>query len=329
VANGRDLKTVKKRPMLYVRARRYSRSAMTRFAWAVRSAKGRIRAFAARVPPFLRRRWALGVRRFTIIEFAVQALGRRHRSAIGITVLIVLIAGSAAVAPTLQNSVGAYFNGDRFAALRNLFATAGGALIGATAIGFSVVMIAVQLNFARIPQGLFRKLSSDFRLLGAFAVTFLLATVVAGLSLIPDANWSVASLICAAWATLLILILFFYGYRRSLALINPQVQLGLIVATARADLRRWARRAQRTAPLIEAQTQGDEHWTAHDLPRLAFLQANPQWTAVASEALSHAISFARRYAAEGDYEVAGNALGAVAVIKCSVRRRQGKDILCT
>jgi hypothetical protein len=224
-----------------------------------------------------------------VIEFAIQALCRRHRRAIGMAVLAVLIAGSAALTPTLQNSVGAYFNVDRFAALRNLFATAGGALIGATAIGFSVVMIAVQLNFARIPQGLFRKLSSDFRLLGAFAATFLLAIGVAGLSLIPDANWSVASLIGGVWATLLILILFFYGYRRGLALINPHVQLGLIVTKARADLTRWARRAQRMAPLLEAQTQDAAPRTAHDLPRLAFLQANPQWTAVANQALRNLI----------------------------------------
>jgi hypothetical protein len=65
--------------------------------------------------------------------------------------------------------------------LRNLFASIGGALGGATAIGFSVVMIAVQLNFARMPHGLFRKLSLDFRLLGAFAATFVLAIAVAGL----------------------------------------------------------------------------------------------------------------------------------------------------
>ena len=69
----------------------------------------------------------------------------------------------------------AYFNPERFTLLRNLLATTGGALVGATAIGFSVVMIAVQLNFARMPHGLFRKLSSDIRLLGTFAATFLLA----------------------------------------------------------------------------------------------------------------------------------------------------------
>jgi hypothetical protein len=171
----------------------------------------------------------------------------------------------------LQKSVGEYFNAERFAVMRNLFATTGGALIGATAIGFSVVMIAVQLNFARIPQDLFRKLSSDVRLLGAFAATFLLAIGVAGLSLVPDATWSVTSLIGGVWATLLILILFFYGYRRALALINPRVQLGLIVAEARADLSRWTRRAQRMAPLLEEQTQGPEQM-AHDLPRLAFFK---------------------------------------------------------
>ena len=38
-------------------------------------------------------------------------------------------------------------------------------------------MIAVQINFARMPYGLFRRLSSDFGLLAAFATTFLLALI--------------------------------------------------------------------------------------------------------------------------------------------------------
>jgi hypothetical protein len=70
------------------------------------------------------------------------------------------------------------------------------------------------------------------------ATTFFLAVAVSGLSLIPDANWSGVALIVGFWATLLILILFFYGYRRSLALINPQVQLELIVKEAQNDLAR-------------------------------------------------------------------------------------------
>jgi hypothetical protein len=109
-------------------------------------------------------------------------------------ILILLIATILLIIPVLQPGLESYFTGERFTVLRNLLATIGGALVGATAIGFSVVMIAVQLNFARIPHGVFRKLSADIRLLGAFAVTFILAAVVAALSLIPDASWATTAI---------------------------------------------------------------------------------------------------------------------------------------
>src|SRR6185437_7908250 len=106
---------------------------------------------------------------------------------------------SALVTPLVQNSVETYFDAERFATLRNVLAIIGGALIGATAIGFSIVMIAVQLNFARMPPGLFHKLSSDLRLLGAFALTFVLALGVALLALMPGPTWAAASLVAALW----------------------------------------------------------------------------------------------------------------------------------
>jgi uncharacterized membrane protein len=253
-----------------------TRIAVKRLRLAVSNVKPDIRKLAGRGLLFLQRQRARAERRFTSIEFAIRRQSRRYRRLIGPAVIVVLIGGSVVVALMLQNTIAQYFNAERFAALRNLLATTGGALIGATAIGFSVVMIAVQLNFARMPQGLFRKLSSDLRLLGAFAATFLLAIGVAALSLVPDNSWSAGVLIGAIWATLLILIMFFYGYRRALTLINPGVQLGLIVAEARSDLGRWTRRARRMAPLVDAQNDGAERPSGFDLPRLAFFQANPQ-----------------------------------------------------
>ena len=148
--------------------------------------------------------------------------------------------------------MGAYFNPDRFAVLRSLLASTGGALVGATAIGFSVVMVAVQLNFARMPHGLFRRLSSDPRLLGAFAATFLLAIGVSALSLLPDASWVAVAVIAAG----LILYLFLYGYWRGLHLLNPAVQLGFISGDATKDLQRWSRRAERLSPLLPIKDNG-------------------------------------------------------------------------
>jgi hypothetical protein len=70
-------------------------------------------------------------------------------------ILILLIATTLLIIPVLQPGLESYFTGECFTVLRNLLATIGGALVGATAIGFTVVMIAVQLNFARIPHGIF------------------------------------------------------------------------------------------------------------------------------------------------------------------------------
>ena len=260
------------------------------------------------------RRLAMAERRITLMGFWLQQQMHRYGFTAAALTLAVLIAASWILASSLQTATAAYFNPARFAVLRNLFESAGGALIGATAIGFSVVMIAVQLNFARMPHGLFRKLSSDVRLLGAFAATFLLALCVSALALVPNADWSAIALIWAGWATVLILTLFFYGYRRALALINPDFQLGLIVADARRNLRRWAGRAQRMAPLFEEpkKEEDDDHsWSKHDLARVAFFRLNPQWTEVARRAVTHAMSFARRYSEQGDYEVTRSALNAI------------------
>ncbi len=292
----------------------------------LRAAKLAALAPTARGLSVAKRFLARAERRITLIRFGVQRPLRRHGRALVAAALAILIVVSVVLAPALQASIGAYFDVERFAVLRNLLATTGGALIGATAIGFSIVMIAVQLNFARMPHGLFRKLSSDFRLLGAFASTFLLAIGVSALALVPNATWSAVVLIAAGWATLLILILFFYGYRRALALINPAVQLGLIVNEALKDLRRWTRRAQHMAPLLDVPKNDAKNVpsSTHDLPRLAFFQANPQWTRAAYQAVAHAVSFARRYTEQGDYEVSGSALTAVIVINAHYVAAKGR-----
>lgn len=279
-----------------------------------------------------RRHLALTERRIILTRYTLQnRLARHGRVGTGIA-LVALILASYSFALAFQGVVESYFTADRLLLLRNLLATTGGALVGATAIGFSVVMIAVQLNFARMPHGLFRKLSSDFRLLGSFAMTFLLAIGVSALSLVPDASWTAVALISATWATILILLLFFYGYRRALDLINPTVQLRLVAATAQKDLRRWARRAQRMAPLVAnapaSAEKEDDHSSKHDLPRMAFFKANPQWTSEARHAMAHAVSFARRYAEQGDFEVSGRALEVVVLINSTYVATKGRTFFC-
>jgi hypothetical protein len=274
-----------------------------------------------------RRHLAQVDRRLIRLRYEMQSRVARRSRAIISAVMIVAPVVSFWLAPTWQDAVGAYFNPERFAVLRSLLSSTGGALVGATAIGFSVVMVAVQLNFARMPHGLFRRLTSDPRLLGAFAATFLLGIGVSALSLMPDASWVALALTAAAWGTLLILYLFLHGYWRALHLLNPAVQLGFISEDAQKDLQRWSRRAERLAPLLPFRHDGAP--PKLDLRRLAFYKANPQWTVQAKRAVAHAISFARRYAEQNDFEVSGLALRIIVAINLSYIAAKGKTFVAS
>jgi len=269
---------------------------------------------------------------YYLARYYAVRLATRHVSVTTATFLMALIFLSAVATPEIQTVAGKLFaTGDRLGTLRNFLVTLGGALVGATAIAFSVVMFAVQMNFARTPYGLFRKLSSDFRLLGTFAATFFLALGVGAASLIPDVSWVATVLVFSGWATVLILVLFLYAYRRALKLINPLQQINLIVVRACNDMNAWSRSARRARPLLEI---GDSPETVEETPlrlrsthdkALAFyLKANPHWTAVSQQALTHLVSFSRRYAEEGDHEIAGQALSAVLALNRAYVAAKGK-----
>ncbi len=271
-------------------------------------------------------------RQYFFARYHVRRWTTRNATAIATVLLVILTAAAFASIPTVQRAVNPLFaSDDHLATLRSLLVALGGALVGATAIGFSVVMFAVQMNFARMPHGLFRGLSTDARLLGAFASTFVLAIAVASLSLIPDASWVGAGLVAAGWAMVLILLLFLFAYRRALSLINPLQQLRFVFDRARRDIRAWARSAQRAGPLLERKKSQEETDEAprllrstHDLSRAAYFRANPHWTATSRQAVAHAVSFARRYAEEGDYEVAAAALNVVVAINAAYVEAKGK-----
>ncbi len=174
----------------------------------------------------------------------------RYRAILITALLAALIAGSSYWIPALQTwlqseiSEAARLNG-----LQSLFLALGSSLVGAAAIVSSLVLFSMQVNVERMPHGLFRRLSTDFRLLGAFAGTFLLALIVAALSLIPNVSFAGFAVFGALWATVLILVLFLYGYRRALRLVNPRHQLRLVADNAQREFRTWSRRAARAACL--------------------------------------------------------------------------------
>src|SRR5690606_28893766 len=151
-----------------------------------------------------------------------------------------------------------------------------------------------------------------------FAAAFLLAILIATLSLVPDRTWIGVATFAAAWATALVLILFLYAYRRALVLINPLRQLGIVVSRTKREFQAWVRRANRAAPLLADSSPpsrpNDPFASKHDLARVAYFQANAYWTDGAKQAVRYAISFARRFAEQGDHEVSAAAMNAIIAI---------------
>jgi hypothetical protein len=126
-------------------------------------------------------------------------------------------------------------------------------------------------------------------------------------------------------------VLFLFGYRRALLLVSPVRQLGLVVRSTQRELRAWARRAKRAAPLLSdgskpRPAQDDQEDTPqHDLTRMVYFQANPGWTEGALQGVRYAVSFARRYAEQSDHEISAAAMNAIIAINGAYIEAKGKS----
>ncbi len=240
-----------------------------------------------------------------------------------------LLVSSAALVPALQSYIESYFSEqDRLDSIRALFLTLGGALIGATAIAFSLIMFAMQVNVERMPHGLFRKFSSDVKLLGAFAATFSFAAIIIGLSLIPDKSWVAGAIVTTVWCSLLIILLFVLAYRRALALISPTMQLELVVADTKKNFKVWDKAIKRTTPIFRenanTDTEDEGIRSKYDMDRVTYFQLHPNWTTSAEQAISYCITFSRRYAEQGDHEVSRVAFNGIVAINALYIKTKGK-----
>jgi len=204
-----------------------------------------------------------------------------------------------------------------------LLLTVGGALIGATAIAFSLIMFAMQVNVERMPYGLFRKFSSDIKLMASFVATFLLSIAVTSLSLVPDSSWAVMAILTALWGVSLIVILLLLAYRRALALISPTQQLNILQEDTNKIFQSWAKAVERARPLLKTE-DSESNSSEHDVEGFAYLNKFPDWDSFAKKSVAHCISFARRYSEQGDHEVAGYALQSILAINQAYITTKGK-----
>lgn len=154
--------------------------------------------------------------------------------------------------PTIKIYANAYFSIKGYIdSLQSLFLGLGGALIGATAIAFSLIMFAMQINVGRLPYGLFKKFSTDSKLLGLFVFIMILAIVISSMSLIQDPEWAAMFCCFTFWSIFLIILLTLVAYRRALTLISPFEQLSILTYDTKKNLDRWSKAANRAIPLLK------------------------------------------------------------------------------
>jgi len=273
--------------------------------------------------------YAKGWQRVYFIKNWFFNVKSKYGGRLGLMFLAVLIVLSAVFVPKLHSYFEPYFSEPgRLDSIRALFLTLGGALIGATAIAFSLIMFAMQVNVERMPHGLFRKFSSDMKLLGAFAATFSLAAIITGLSLIPEKTWVAGATVATGWCSLLIILLFVLAYRRALSLISPTMQLGFVVADTNKNFNIWDKAVKRTTPIFrenaKAEKEDEEIRNKYDMDRVTYFQLHPNWTATAEQAISYCITFSRRYAEQGDHEVSRVALNGIVTINALYIKTKGK-----
>ena len=128
----------------------------------------------------LNRAWAPQLARLWIHAHRARGKAHRYQARFSATArvagLVLLVAASAYLAPAMQRILETRIaTEETVQSVQGVILNTGNALIGAAVIVVSLVLFAVQVNIERMPHGLFRRLSEDRKLLGAFVSAFALA----------------------------------------------------------------------------------------------------------------------------------------------------------
>lgn len=264
---------------------------------------------------YLRKFVAIVWNKFYFTEYYIEAFSKRNRVLVCFIPVLLFLSVNIYFLDNIQTLLDPYFKiKDNLSTLRTILMTIGGALTGASAIVFTLVLFTMQVNIERLPYGLFRKLSEDKKLLIAFTSTIVLAVSIVISALIPNETWVAMVLTGLLWGITVIVVLFIYAYKRALSLINPLKQLKILLDDTENDFNKLIKRIERIAPLIENESVIENN--AHDTTRLIYFQTDPNWNSKAKQAIKYAISFATGYAEKGDHEVSNAAL--LSVIKINI-----------
>lgn len=267
---------------------------------------------------FIAKAWLL----FYKTKNRVFELKQKYLNTLLIILIATLLCGSIFSVPFIEGSLNRYFlDTKHFSELKGLFLGLGAALLGATAIAFSLIMFAMQINVEKMPYGLFRKFSSDIILLSTFIINFLLSITIAMCSLVPFYTWSTKAIILVCWSIFIVVFLFLVAYRRALKLISPAYQLVLVVEDINKNLISWDKAATRVFPLIKIENQDDFQ---HNLARVIYFKQQKNWAYFVQQGIVYCNSYARRYAEQGDYEISNLSLNSIVVMNSAYIRTKGK-----
>jgi len=253
-----------------------------------------------------------------------------HKLICASLVIVFLIILNTSIYTTIKKYVNVYFGiNNNLDTLQSLFLGIGTALIGATAIAFSLIMFAMQVNVERLPYGLFKKFSTDRKLLSLFICIMLLAIAISSMSLIQDAKWATKFCCIALWGISLIVLLTIIAYRRALTLISPFDQLSILTSDTKKNLVLWTKAANRAIPLLERDTPNNAEsptlTSDHEIEKAFYLNnLHPYWTKKALQAIEYCIAISRYHAVQGDYEISQAAINSIVIINQHYISAKGK-----
>jgi hypothetical protein len=244
---------------------------------------------------------------------------------IALFILLISVVGfSGYLVFEFQDNITQTLTGDRVKSIQQILLALGAAFIGATAITFSLVMFAMQVNVEKMPHGLFRRFSSDNRLLTVFLLSFIMAAMIISAAVVDKKEWIPGILMTSVWLSVFILFSFLYTYKRALDLISPTRQLVFIKLDLDRYFRKTDKRANLAAPLLSVDHPQDEYSSTHDMARLLYYKVNLGWHAPVLKAILHCINYSRRYAEQGDHEVSSHSLRSLVLINAAYIQHKGK-----
>lgn len=217
-----------------------------------------------------------------------------------------------------------FLENDNLDILPTLFFTLGGSLVGATAIAFTLVMFAMQVNLQRMPHGLFRKFSADAKLIISFFLTFIFAIIIILLPIFINTFHLSSVFLIAFWSTIFIFILFLVSYKRALSLINPQKQIEMIVSDVEKQFQNILKYLKKIEPIQKNNAENNLTQSKKHLLRNTFFNNFPRWTAHAEKGIDYCTNYAKRFVEYGDNEVSNIALNAVVKINQEYVKTKGK-----